>query len=58
MLEGLIESISLMINAEYERPHMKYYIVDEFEWKQRARNPLLIKIKQLRKELKERNNEI
>jgi len=48
----LQKAVSLMINEEYERPHMKYYIIDEFEWKQRARNPLLIKIKQLRKDLK------
>jgi hypothetical protein len=41
----------IWIDKEYNNPMKYYYIIDEFEWKQRQRNPLLIKVKQLRKEL-------
>jgi hypothetical protein len=50
-LKKIDEVINLMIVKEYHNPMKYYYIIDEFEWKQRQRNPLLMKIKQRRKEL-------
>jgi hypothetical protein len=50
-LKKVDEVINLMRVEKYHYPMKYYYIIDEFEWKQRQRNPLLIKVKQLRKEL-------
>ena len=47
----LKKAVSLMINEEYKNPIHIYYSFTYFEMKQAERNPLLIKVKQRRKQL-------